>query len=66
MWELRSGGGTPIETLYGDVPQNGLVFDKKSLNMGPIFGPKIPKLGSIFLKKFWKFKKNSLFLEQNP
>ena len=26
---------------------NGSVFDKKSLNMGPIFGPKIPKHGSI-------------------
>ena len=37
--------------------------------MGPIFGPKIPKHGSI-LKKFSenlkKKKKNSLFLEQNP
>ena len=41
-------GGTPIETLYGDVPPNGSVFDKKSLNMGPIFGPTIPKHGSIF------------------
>ena len=40
---IAPGGGTPIETLYGDV----LVFDKKSLNMGPIFGPKIPKHGSI-------------------
>ena len=27
---------------------NGLVFDKKSLNMGPIFDPQIPKHGSIF------------------
>ena len=44
------GGGTPIETLYGDVPPKWVVFDKKSLNMGPIFGPKIPKHVSILKK----------------
>ena len=46
---LISGGGTPIETLYGDVPPKWVGFwQKKSLNMGPNFGPKIPKHGSIF------------------
>ena len=45
------GGGTPIETLYGDVPLKWVSFwQKKSLNMGPIFGPKIPKHVSIFKK----------------
>ena len=27
-FQTRGGGGTPIETLYGDVPPNGSVFDK--------------------------------------
>ena len=34
--------------------------------MGPIFGPKIPEHGSIFLKFSEIKKKNSLFLEQIP
>ena len=61
-----SRGGTPIETLYGDVPPKWVGFDKKSLNMGPIFGPKIPKHGFIFFKFSENLFKNSLFLEQNP
>ena len=60
-------GGTPIETLYGDVPPKWVGFwQKKSLNMGPIFGPKSLNMGP-FLKNFLKIKnKNSLLLEQNP
>ena len=46
---------------------NGSVFDKKSLNMGPIFGPKIPKHGSIFFFKFLKiFKKIACFWSKIP
>ena len=62
------GGGTSIETLYGDVPPKWVGFDKKSLNMGPIFDPQIPKHGSIFRqnhknflgsqREFRKFSKN--------
>ena len=48
------GGGTSIETLYGDVPpkwvgflqkipKHGPIFDPKSLNMGP-FCVKITKI----------------------
>ena len=41
---------------------NGSVFDKKSLNMGPIFGPQIPKHGPggshidmvyVYVPAFW-------------
>ena len=34
---------------------NGSVLDKKSLNMGPIFDPQIPKHGSIFRQNHKNF-----------
>ena len=46
--EAQNPGGTPIEMLYGDVPPKWVGFWQKIPNMGPIFGPKIPKHGSIF------------------
>ena len=48
-------GGTSIETLYGDVPPKWVGFWQKSLNMGPIFDPQIPKHGSIFRQNHKNF-----------
>ena len=45
---MPGGGVLPQKRYTGMCRPNGSVFDKKSLNMGPIFGPKIPKHGSIF------------------
>ena len=74
---LCPGGGYSHRNAIADVPPKWVGFDKKSLNIGPIFGPKIPKHVSIFLNIFWIFLKKlpvfgakSLnmcpFLEQNP
>ena len=43
------GGGTHIFGLTGMCRSNGLLFYKKSLNMGPVFYQKILKHGSTFL-----------------
>ena len=51
------GGGTHIFGRMGMCRSNGLLFYKKSLNMGPIFYQKILKHGSTFLNehKIWQF-----------
>ena len=43
------GGGTQIFGRTGMCRSNGSLFYKKSLNMGPVFYPKILKHGSTFL-----------------
>ena len=43
------GGGTRIIGRTGMCRSNGLLFYKKSLNMGPVFYQKILKHGSTFL-----------------
>ena len=71
------GGYSHRNAIRGCAAQMGRFLTKKSLNMGPIFGPKIPKHGSIFFKFSENLKKKkpvfgaqSLnmgpFLEQNP
>ena len=52
------GGGTHIIGRTGMCRSNGSLFYKKSLNMGPVFYPKILKHGSTFLTepKFLGFR----------
>ena len=58
--DLNPGGGTSNETLGGPIrgraAQMGRFLTKKSLNMGPIFDPQIPKHGSIFRQNHKNFK----------
>ena len=46
---LYRGGGTSIETLYGDVPPKWVGFWQKIPKHGSHFDPQIPKRGSIFI-----------------
>ena len=53
-----------VVTHYGSNESNDSLG---VFSVGPIFGPKIPKHGSIFKKISENLKKkNSLFLVQNP
>ena len=75
-----TGGYFHRNAIRGRAAQMGRVFDKKSLNMGPIFDPQIPKHVSIFRQNHTnflgsqreprKFSKKSLnmglFFEQTP
>ena len=45
---LTPGGYSHRNAIRGCAAQMGRFLTKKSLNMGPIFGPKIPKHVSIF------------------
>ena len=58
------GGYFHRNAIRGRAAQMGRVFDKKSLNMGPIFDPQIPKHGSM--KIFKKSLNMGPFFEQNP
>ena len=53
-----SGGYFHRNAIRGCAAQMGWFFDKKSLNMGPIFDPQIPKHGSIFRQNFQKIPKH--------
>ena len=72
MGSTPGGGGTHIGLFgwTGMCPSNGLLFYKKSLNMGPVFYQKILKHGSTFLTepKFSGFRmaKIAKFLKNGP
>ena len=55
-WKIPGGGGTHILIHTGMCRSNRSLFDKKSLNVGPIFNKNIPKHGFIFRKIFQNFQ----------
>ena len=60
MWLLiytRGGGYFHRNAIRGRAAQNGSVFDKKSLHMGPISDPQILKHWSIFRQNHNNFQK---------
>ena len=67
---MRILGGTHILRHTGMCHNFGLLFEKKSLNMGPIFQEKIPKCGSDFQNFPENFEKKLLkmgtFFLKNP
>ena len=49
------GGDFHRNAIRGCAAQMGRFLTKKSLNMGPIFDPQIPKHGSIFRQNHKNF-----------